>query len=79
MAFQDGLTEEQLRDFYDEYRSLAGTNATMKSFLAYIEYLKFNVLITYSEDTHRFQLTYAGYYFLQYLEEQNMLGDYKPL
>ena len=79
--YENGLKENRLKEFYNLYLTLSRSIGyeQMPSFMEYVDFLKFNILITHEPTTDVYQLTVAGEYFLRYLQEQQILDSFKSL
>lgn len=79
--YENGLKEEDLRDIFDLHKHLAAKLGPdyVPTFMNFIQFLKYNILINYNPETGVYYLTWAGLYFLQYLEKQGIINDFKSL
>lgn len=79
--YENGLKEDDLKDIFDLHKHLvAKLNPNNNpTFMNFMQFLKFNTLVNHNPETGVYYLTWAGLYFLLYLEKQGIINDFKSL
>ena len=79
--YENGLKEDDLSDIFNLHKHLAAklNPNNNPTFMNFIQFLKFNTLVNYNPETGVYYLTWAGLYFLIYLEKQGIINDFKSL
>lgn len=76
VTYSEGLKASDLQGLLDKHMKLSN-GAGFNDVTSYMQYLKQNILVTYEPDTQVYQITNAGYYFLVYLTQKDLLNSHK--